>query len=155
MCRPEIMSTSFPYLEVLNGRHPCVSSTYSGDDFIPNDVIINGGRSQEGSLVVVVTGPNMGGKSTLMRQTGLIVILAQLVLYIHHTSFILSPSPPSPPSLPPSHLSLSPSLLKGCYVPAAGCSLSSVDRVFTRIGASDRITSGQLPSLIAAQLSVC
>ena len=79
MCRPEVVHSPVPFLDVRNGRHPCVSRTYSGDDFIPNDVVINGGRSQDGSLVVVVMGPNMGGKSTLMRQTGLIVILAQLV----------------------------------------------------------------------------
>lgn len=79
MCRPEVVSSPVPFLDVRDGRHPCVTHTYTGDDFIPNDVVINSGRSQEGSLVVVVTGPNMGGKSTLMRQTGLIVILAQLV----------------------------------------------------------------------------
>lgn len=82
MCRPEVVASKTPFLEVKDGRHPCVSHTYSGDDFIPNDVIINSGRSLDGSLVVVVTGPNMGGKSTLMRQTGLIVILAQLVSYV-------------------------------------------------------------------------
>ncbi|CAI8005594.1 DNA mismatch repair protein Msh6 [Geodia barretti] len=109
MCRPEIVSSPVPFLDVMNSRHPCISLTCGGDDFIPNDVIINGGRSPEGSLVVVVTGPNMGGKSTLMRQTGLLVILAQL----------------------------------GCYVPASSCALSPVDRVFTRIGASDKITSGE------------
>ena len=89
MCRPEVVSSAVPFLDVRDGRHPCVTHTYTGDDFIPNDVVINGGRSQEGSLVVVVTGPNMGGKSTLMRQTGLIVILAQLVH--SYTSFTLFP----------------------------------------------------------------
>ena len=79
MCRPEVIPSPVPFLDICAGRHPCVTHTYTGDDFIPNDVIINGGQSQDGSLVVVVTGPNMGGKSTLMRQTGLIVILAQLV----------------------------------------------------------------------------
>ena len=79
MCRPEVVASSVPFLDIQNGRHPCISHTFSGEDFIPNDVVINGGRSQDGSLVVVVTGPNMGGKSTLMRQTGLIVILTQLV----------------------------------------------------------------------------
>ena len=84
MCRPEIVPSPVPFLDVRDGRHPCISLTFTGDEFIPNDVVINGGRSQEGSLVVVVTGPNMGGKSTLMRQTGLIVILAQLVqLYLY------------------------------------------------------------------------
>ena len=75
-----LVSSPVPFLDIRDGRHPCVSHTYTGDDYIPNDVIINGGRSQDGCLVVVVTGPNMGGKSTLMRQTGLIVILAQLVM---------------------------------------------------------------------------
>ena len=85
MCRPEIVSSPVPFLDVMNSRHPCISLTCGGDDFIPNDVIINGGRSPEGSLVVVVTGPNMGGKSTLMRQTGLLVILAQLVCGHSHS----------------------------------------------------------------------
>ena len=62
------------------------------------------------SCCVLVTGPNMGGKSTLMRQAGLIVIMAQL----------------------------------GCYVPAEGCRLTPVDRVFTRLGARDNILSGEL-----------
>ena len=75
-----LVSSPVPFLDIRDGRHPCVSHTYTGDDYIPNDVIINGGQSQDGCLVVVVTGPNMGGKSTLMRQTGLIVILAQLVM---------------------------------------------------------------------------
>lgn len=90
MCRPEVVSSAAPFLDVRDGRHPCVTHTYTGDNFIPNDVVINGGRSQEGSLVVVVTGPNMGGKSTLMRQTGLIVILAQLV-YSYTSFFTLFP----------------------------------------------------------------
>ena len=79
MCRPKLVPSPVPFLDMHAGRHPCVTQTYTGDDFIPNDVIINGGRDQDGRMVVVVTGPNMGGKSTLMRQTGLIVILAQLV----------------------------------------------------------------------------
>ena len=74
-----------------------MSQTYSGEDFIPNDVIIVDDR-----LCTVVTGPNMGGKSTLMRQTGLIVILAQLVscpspFYYHPlpSTIIRYPFPPS------------------------------------------------------------
>ena len=76
MCRPRVRppSNGQPFLKIVSGRHPCISHTYSGEEFIPNDVIIEGER-----LCMVVTGPNMGGKSTLMRQTGLIVILAQLV----------------------------------------------------------------------------
>lgn len=84
MCCPLVVDSPVPFLDIRDGRHPCVSHTYSGDVFVPNDVIINGGRSQDGCLVVVVTGPNMGGKSTLIRQTGLIVILAQLVKFVHY-----------------------------------------------------------------------
>ena len=79
MCRPEIVVATPPFLDITSGRHPCITHTYSGDDYIPNDVIINSGESPSGRMCVVVTGPNMGGKSTLMRQTGLIIILAQLV----------------------------------------------------------------------------
>ena len=76
MCRPCVAppTSGRPYLRIVSGRHPCISQTYSGEEFIPNDVVIEGERQ-----CTVVTGPNMGGKSTLMRQTGLIVILAQLV----------------------------------------------------------------------------
>lgn len=79
MCRPEVTFSSSPFLEIRAGRHPCIVQTYTGDDFIPNDVIVNGEGMADGCTCVVVTGPNMGGKSTLMRQTGLILILAQLV----------------------------------------------------------------------------
>ncbi|XP_074656040.1 DNA mismatch repair protein Msh6-like isoform X2 [Tubulanus polymorphus] len=119
MVRPEIVLTdqqTRPFIEIREGRHPCISRTYSGDDFIPNDTVV--GLKDENQAdeecntdgsVVLVTGPNMGGKSTLMRQVGLIVVLAQM----------------------------------GCYVPAEKCRLSPVDRVFTRLGASDRIMAGE------------
>ena len=81
MCRPKVTFSSSPFLEIRAGRHPCIVQTYTGDDFIPNDVIVNGEGMADGCTCVVVTGPNMGGKSTLMRQTGLILILAQLVSY--------------------------------------------------------------------------
>lgn len=68
-----------------------------------------GDDQNSSSKIVLVTGPNMGGKSTLMRQVGLITIMAQM----------------------------------GCYVPAEKCRLTPVDRVFTRLGASDRIMSGK------------
>lgn len=77
MCRPKVLPPTAEggsFLKIVSGRHPCISQTYSGEEFIPNDVVIEGQR-----LCTLVTGPNMGGKSTLMRQTGLIVILAQLV----------------------------------------------------------------------------
>lgn len=74
MCRPVVVKASpSPLLEVVDGQHPCIVHTHSGTEFIPNDVLIEGQSS-----CLLVTGPNMGGKSTLMRQTGLLVVLAQL-----------------------------------------------------------------------------
>ncbi|XP_012941985.1 DNA mismatch repair protein Msh6 [Aplysia californica] len=119
LCRPEFVQPEEgvePMLEIREGRHPCVSRTFEGGDFIPNDTLIGlkdendeeDGSYSEGQ-VVLVTGPNMGGKSTLMRQVGLITIMAQV----------------------------------GCYVPAEKCRLTPVDRIFTRLGASDRIMSGE------------
>lgn len=122
MARPEMAlpgdgSHSAPFLDLRGSRHPCVTKTFFGDDFIPNDIFIgcpcDEGEAQDDAKAlapcVLVTGPNMGGKSTLMRQCGLVVILAQL----------------------------------GCYVPAESLRLTPVDRVFTRLGASDRIMSGE------------
>ncbi|TRY55075.1 hypothetical protein DNTS_020796 [Danionella cerebrum] len=122
MVRPEILlpgdgCPSSPFLDLRGSRHPCVTKTFFGDDFIPNDILIGcSGEEEEGpddgnalAPCVLVTGPNMGGKSTLMRQCGLVVILAQL----------------------------------GCFVPADSFRLTPVDRVFTRLGASDRIMSGE------------
>lgn len=114
MCRPEIImldDCSTPFIDIKNGRHPCLGKTASGD-FIPNDLIIgcqDANNNWQKNPLVIVTGPNMGGKSTLMRQVGLIVILAQM----------------------------------GCFVPAESCRLSPVDRIFTRIGASDKIMAGE------------
>ncbi|KAJ8412634.1 hypothetical protein AAFF_G00115850 [Aldrovandia affinis] len=120
MARPKVLlpgdaPESRPFLDLRGSRHPCVTKTFFGDDFIPNDILIGcpgeGEHSEEEgrATCVLVTGPNMGGKSTLMRQCGLVVILAQL----------------------------------GCYVPAESLCLTPVDRVFTRLGASDRIMSGE------------
>ncbi|MBN3270812.1 MSH6 protein, partial [Polyodon spathula] len=118
MCRPEVVlpvDGAVPFLELRGSRHPCITKTFFGDDFIPNNVFIgcSGEEDEEESesqaSCVLVTGPNMGGKSTLMRQCGLMVILAQL----------------------------------GCYVPAESFRLTPVDRVFTRLGASDRIMAGE------------
>ncbi|XP_015756770.1 PREDICTED: DNA mismatch repair protein Msh6-like [Acropora digitifera] len=108
---------NMPFFEIRDGRHPCISRTFSGGDFIPNDTVV-GIKNDEDceetavnshSTCVLVTGPNMGGKSTLMRQAGLILIMAQM----------------------------------GCFVPAEKCRLTPVDRVFTRLGAQDRILSGE------------
>ncbi|XP_062911704.1 DNA mismatch repair protein Msh6 [Mobula hypostoma] len=119
MCRPVVSFISGearPFLELRGSRHPCILRTFLGD-FIPNDVVIGcedvggleNGRSNQQASCLLVTGPNMGGKSTLMRQVGLLVIMAQM----------------------------------GCYIPAESCKFNPVDRVFTRLGASDRIMSGE------------
>nr|XP_033795890.1 DNA mismatch repair protein Msh6 isoform X1 [Geotrypetes seraphini] len=115
VCRPLIVlpDGTTPFLELRSSHHPCITKTFFGDDFIPNDILIGcedeNKESNNGASCVLVTGPNMGGKSTLMRQAGLLVIMAQM----------------------------------GCYVPADTCRLTPVDRVFTRLGASDRIMSGE------------
>ncbi|XP_066481801.1 DNA mismatch repair protein Msh6 isoform X2 [Tiliqua scincoides] len=116
LCRPVIVlpeKNTSPFLELKSSCHPCVTNTSFGDDFIPNDILLGVENEMTGSQnkarCVLVTGPNMGGKSTLMKQTGLLVIMAQL----------------------------------GCFVPAESFRLTPVDRVFTRLGASDRITSGE------------
>uniref|UniRef100_A0A8D0LCA5 DNA mismatch repair protein n=1 Tax=Sphenodon punctatus TaxID=8508 RepID=A0A8D0LCA5_SPHPU len=116
LCRPVIVlpeKHTPPFLVFQGSRHPWITKTFFGDDFIPNDIVVGTKEEDEDSnseaYCVLVTGPNMGGKSTLMRQAGLLAILAQL----------------------------------GCYVPAEACRLTPVDRVFTRLGASDRIMSGE------------
>lgn len=76
MARPEVVlpqRDQVPFLELTGSRHPCVTKTFFGDDFIPNDIFIGcPGSREEGeegdATCVLVTGPNMGGKSTLMRQ---------------------------------------------------------------------------------------
>ncbi|VDK33025.1 unnamed protein product [Taenia asiatica] len=119
-CRPEfhpLDSGNKPFLEIMGGYHPCLVKSFSGGEITPNDVqlgLIPGRQAtsasfKEGVTTLIITGPNMGGKSTLMRQTALLVILAHL----------------------------------GCQIPAMSCRLTPVDRVFTRIGASDRLISGQ------------
>jgi len=117
MVRPSFISNEdnkyHSYLEVRKMRHPGVVST--GVNFIPNDTVIGRRFDQKSEetetnpYVMLITGPNMGGKSTLLRQTSIAVILAQI----------------------------------GCYVPAEKCILTPVDRIFTRIGASDRILEGK------------
>ncbi|MED6287082.1 DNA mismatch repair protein msh6 [Characodon lateralis] len=119
MTRPQVVlpedNHDAPFIKLTGSRHPCVTKTFFGDDFIPNDIFIGCPGSSESDEVegcascVLVTGPNMGGKSTLMRQCGLVIILAQL----------------------------------GCYVPAESLCFTPVDRVFTRLGASDRIMAGE------------
>ena len=92
-----------PLLHIEGGRHPVVERA-SRSPFIPNDVCLD-----ESRRMLIITGPNMGGKSTYMRQTALIVILAHI----------------------------------GCFVPARRVLLGPLDRIFTRIGASDDLAGGR------------
>lgn len=82
MARPEVVlpeddAQVAPFIDLKGSRHPCVTKTFFGDDFIPNDIFIGcpgtGENGEDDSLAscVLVTGPNMGGKSTLMRQVGI------------------------------------------------------------------------------------
>jgi DNA mismatch repair protein MutS len=95
--------TQTPGIEIHRGRHPVVESVIK-EPFIPNDTVLNDERR-----MLIITGPNMGGKSTYMRQTALIVLLAHI----------------------------------GCFVPAEKAVIGPVDRIFTRIGASDDLASGR------------
>jgi len=91
-------------LDIVGGRHPVVERMMPRDRFIPNDV-----RLDDGQRMIILTGPNMAGKSTVLRQVGLIVLMAQA----------------------------------GCYVPAVRARVGVVDRLFTRVGASDNLVRGQ------------
>ncbi|OEH84795.1 DNA mismatch repair protein MutS [Desulfuribacillus stibiiarsenatis] len=92
-------------LEITQGRHPVVEKVLKNEQYVANDVLLNSADHQ----IQLITGPNMAGKSTYMRQVALIVIMAQI----------------------------------GSFVPAESANLSIVDRIFTRIGASDDLASGQ------------
>ena len=92
-------------LHIIEGRHPVVEQTLKDVLFVPNDTYLNDAEDR----VAIVTGPNMAGKSTYMRQTALIALMAQM----------------------------------GSFVPAKSATIGVVDRVFTRIGASDDLASGQ------------
>jgi DNA mismatch repair protein MutS len=100
--RPE-MTDGFD-LEIVAGRHPVVERMMQREKFIPNDV-----RLVEAARMIILTGPNMAGKSTILRQIGLIVLLAQI----------------------------------GSFVPASRAKIGVVDRLFTRVGASDNLVRGQ------------
>jgi len=105
-CRPKFDDTAD--IEIIGGRHPVIEQQEmagGNERFVPNDLYLNSTTH----TVLVLTGPNMGGKSTYLRQAALIVILAQM----------------------------------GSFVPAASARLGVVDRVFTRIGASDNLARGR------------
>ncbi|MBK8403603.1 MAG: DNA mismatch repair protein MutS [Saprospiraceae bacterium] len=93
-------------LEILEGRHPVIErQMQQGEAFIPNDVWIDPDEQQ----VLIITGPNMSGKSAILRQTAIIVLMAQI----------------------------------GCFVPAKSAKIGIIDRIYTRVGASDNISSGE------------
>ena len=93
-------------INIVQGRHPVIEVQLPVDEpYIPNDVFLDTDKQQ----IIIVTGPNMAGKSALLRKTALIVILAQI----------------------------------GCFVPAESAKIGYVDKVFTRVGASDNISSGE------------
>ncbi len=92
-------------IDIKDGRHPVVEQMITNDLFIANDTYLDNGSH----CISVITGPNMAGKSTYMRQTALIVLMAQI----------------------------------GCFVPARSANIGIVDRIFTRVGASDDLASGQ------------
>jgi DNA mismatch repair protein MutS len=109
-CKPEINTTDT--IDILEGRHPVVEQTLRADrlglaktqSFVSNDTHL----SSTGEQIALITGPNMAGKSTYIRQTALIVLMAQT----------------------------------GCFVPAKKCSIGVVDRIFSRVGASDELSRG-------------
>ncbi|MDC9721158.1 MAG: DNA mismatch repair protein MutS [Urechidicola sp.] len=93
-------------LDIKNGRHPVIEKQLPiGEEYIANDVVLN--RTQQ--QIIMITGPNMSGKSAILRQTALIVLLAQM----------------------------------GSYVPAQNAKIGIVDKIFTRVGASDNISMGE------------
>ena len=92
-------------IDIKNGRHPVVEQVLRESEFIANDTYLNNDKER----IAIITGPNMAGKSTYMRQTALIVLMAQM----------------------------------GSFVPAESANIGIVDRVFTRVGASDDLASGQ------------
>ena len=101
-CMPQVDLSDV--IDITEGRHPVVEKTGRGNLFVPNDTHMDG----RDDLVSIITGPNMAGKSTYMRQTALIVLMAQM----------------------------------GSFVPARSARVGIVDRVFTRIGASDDLSAG-------------
>jgi len=109
MCVPQFdFDAVEPYLDIQKGFHPSLaggSGVLSSTEYIPNDTVLGG----ESAPILLLTGANMGGKSTLMRQTATLVVLAQI----------------------------------GSLVPAKSMRLTPVDRIFSRIGASDSLASGQ------------
>lgn len=98
-------------LGIVDGRHPVIERMLpAGENYIPNDTKLDNSENQ----ILIITGPNMSGKSSYLRQTGLIVLLAQI----------------------------------GCFVPAKSAKIGVVDKIFTRVGASDNIAKGESTFLV-------
>lgn len=103
-CKP-LMTDGYE-LDIKDARHPVIEKQLAaGDDYVPNDIFLDDAEQQ----IVVITGPNMAGKSALLRQTALIVLMAQV----------------------------------GSFVPASKAQIGIVDKVFTRVGASDNLSQGE------------
>ena len=109
--KPNIVKTG--EIKIEGGRHPVVEKALKNDSFIPNDTFLN----NESDRFLIITGPNMAGKSTYMRQVALITYMAQI----------------------------------GCFVPADSANISIVDRIFTRIGASDDLAMGESTFMVEMQ----
>lgn len=101
--RPIVDDSSI--LQIVAGRHPVIENSLRGEKFVPNDTLLDGTTSR----MLLITGPNMAGKSTYIRQVALIAIMAHI----------------------------------GAFVPAKSCRIGMIDRVFSRIGASDDLASGR------------
>jgi DNA mismatch repair protein MutS len=102
-CRPRINSRGT--IDIRDGRHPVVEKMISGERFVPNSIHLD----NESDQVIIITGPNMAGKSTVLRQVALTVVMAQM----------------------------------GSFVPASDADIALTDRIFTRVGALDNLSSGQ------------
>lgn len=106
--RPEVEEGDI--IEIKDGRHPVVERLLKDREFVPNDLYLD----RDGDQILIITGPNMAGKSTYLRQIGLIVLLAQA----------------------------------GAFVPAKSARIGLVDRIFTRVGASDNLARGESTFLV-------
>ncbi|MDR3297306.1 MAG: DNA mismatch repair protein MutS [Prevotellaceae bacterium] len=111
-CRPTL--TTDNAIDIRQGRHPVIELLMQpGESYVANDVMLDSSTQQ----IIILTGPNMSGKSALLRQTALIALMAQV----------------------------------GCYVPASKATLGVVDKIFTRVGASDNISQGESTFMVEMQ----
>ncbi len=103
--RPQVVQDEI-VIDIRQGRHPVIETQLpAGERYVPNDIYLDSAKQQ----IMIITGPNMAGKSALLRQTALITLMAQI----------------------------------GCYVPAESAKIGIVDKIFTRVGASDNISMGE------------